>query len=155
MASIKYDEITSSLYSKIEAYDFLELSSDELHDFLVSWLHTAVSKPYVRKLFSSITLKDNIISVEYEMKNSIDEETDREFVIEILALGIGIQWLTPKINSTTNIYQMYGSKEEKYYSQSSHLSELRSLKKDWVKEQRGMIRDRGYIWNSYLNGDQS
>ena len=41
------------------------------------------------------------------------------------------------------------------YSQSSNLTELRSLKKDWVKEQRGMIRDRGYIWNSYLDGGQS
>ena len=113
MASIKYDEITSSLYSKIEAYDFLDLGTDELHDFLVSWLHTAVSKPYVRKLFSSIVLKDEIMSVEYEMKNSIDEETDREFIIEVLALGTGIQWLTPKINSTVNINQMFGSKEEK------------------------------------------
>ena len=153
MASIKYDEITSSLYSKIEAYDFLDLGTDELHDFLVAWLHTAVSKPYVRKLFSSITLDDEIMVMKYDMKYEVDEETDREFVIEILALGMGIQWLTPKINSTVNINQMFGSKEEKYYSQSSHLTELRSLRKDWVKEQRSMIRDRGYNWNSYLDGE--
>lgn len=153
MASIKYDEITSSLYSKIEAYDFLDLGTDELHDFLVAWLHTAVSKPYVRKLFSSITLNDEIMVMKYDMKYEVDEETDREFVIEILALGMGIQWLTPKINSTVNINQMFGSKEEKYYSQSSHLTELRSLRKDWVKEQRSMIRDRGYNWNSYLDGE--
>ena len=153
MASIKYDEITSSLYSKIEAYDFLDLGTDELHDFLVAWLHTAVSKPYVRKLFSSITLNDEIMVMKYDMKYEVDEETDREFVIEILALGMGIQWLTPKINSTVNINQMFGSKEEKYYSQSSHLTELRSLRKDWIKEQRSMIRDRGYNWNSYLDGE--
>ena len=153
MASIKYDEITSSLYSKIEAYDFLDLGTDELHDFLVAWLHTAVSKPYVRKLFSSITLDDEIMVMKYDMKYEVDEETDREFVIEILALGMGIQWLTLKINSTVNINQMFGSKEEKYYSQSSHLTELRSLRKDWVKEQRSMIRDRGYNWNSYLDGE--
>ena len=153
MASIKYDEITSSLYSKIEAYDFLDLGTDELHDFLVAWLHTAVSKPYVRKLFSSITLNDEIMVMKYDMKYEVDEETDREFVIEILALGMGIQWLTPKINSTVNINQMFGSKEEKYYSQSSHLTELRSLRKDWIKEQRSMIRDRGYNWNSSLDGE--
>ena len=153
MASIQYDEITSSLYSKIEAYDFLDLGTDELHDFLVAWLHTAVSKPYVRKLFSSITLNDEIMVMKYDMKYEVDEETDREFVIEILALGMGIQWLTPKINSRVNINQMFGSKEEKYYSQSSHLTELRSLRKDWVKEQRSMIRDRGYNWNSYLDGE--
>ena len=48
---------------------------------------------------------------------------------------------------------MFGSKEEKFYSQSQHLSELRGLVNDSRKQQRRMIADRGYAWNSYLDGE--
>lgn len=152
MAVISYNEIVSCFLPKVEEYDFLRMSVDDFNDFFTRWLHGAVSKPYVRKLFSSLTLDDEIMQLDYEMNYSIDDESDKDFILEVLALGAGIQWITPKINSSINIQQVYASKEEKYYSQAQHLSELRALKKDWVKEQRGMIRDRGYIWNTYLDG---
>lgn len=152
MAVITYDEIVSCFLPKVEDYDFLKMSMDDFYDYFTRWLHSAVSKPYVRRLFSSLALDDEIMELDYEMEYSIDEDSDEEFVLEILSLGIGIQWITPKINSTLNTQQVYASKEEKYYSQAQHLAELMSLKKEWVKEQRGMIRDRGYTWNSYLDG---
>jgi hypothetical protein len=87
------------------------------------------------------------------MKYSIDEFTDEEFVIEVLALGTAIAWLEPKINSLTNVAQFFGSKEEKFYSQSAHLSELKGLLSDLKKQQRRMIADRGYVWNTYVDGE--
>lgn len=155
MATINYEDVTPYLLSKVEEYDFLKFSIEELNDSITQWLHSTISKPYVRKLFSSISLDDESNVLTYEMSYSIDEETDREFILEILGLGLGIQWITPIVNSSLNVRQVYASKEEKYYSQAQHLSELRSLRKDWIKEQRDMIRDRGYIWNSYLDGDQT
>lgn len=153
MAVINYNEIISCFLPKVEDYDFLKMSIDDFNDYFTRWLHSAISRPYVRRLFSSLTLDDEVMEINYEMEYSVDTDTDKDFVLEILALGAGIQWITPKINSTLNTQQVYASKEEKYYSQAQHLTELRALKKDWEKEQRGMIRDRGYIWNSYLDGD--
>ena len=153
MTSLNYNEIFSIFYAKVEAYDFLSLTIDEANEFLCSWIRSVISKPYVRRLFTSISLDDEIQSLSYELKYSIDEETDRYFVTEVIGIGMIIQWLEPKINSTINIAQMFGSKEEKYYSQAAHLAELRALRDDLKRDQRGMIRDRGYAWNTYLDGE--
>jgi len=153
MASIKYDKIYSRLFTKIEAYDFIELSKDMLNEFLCNWLHSATANPYVRRLFKSFSADDEIQVITYEMKYSIDELTDEEFVIEVLTFGVAISWLEPKVNSITNIAQMFGSKDERFFSQSQHLSELRGLLYDFQKRQRRMIADRGYAWNTYLNGE--
>ena len=153
MASLNYDKIYSRLFTKIEAYDFIELSEEMLNEFLCNWLHSASANPYVRRLFSSFVIDDEVQLITYEMKYSVDELSDEEFVIEILALGVVISWLEPKINSISNIAQMFGSKDEKFFSQSQHLSELRGLISDFKKQQRRMIADRGYVWNSYLDGE--
>ena len=153
MASLDYNKIYSRLFSKIEAYDFIELPEDELNDFLCNWLHSASANPYVRRLFKSFNLDDEILEISYEMKYSVDEFSDEEFIIEVLTFGVVVAWLEPKINSINNIAQMFGSKEEKFYSQSQHISELRNLVNDAKKQQRRMIADRGYAWNSYLDGE--
>lgn len=153
MASLNYDKIYSRLFTKIEAYDFIELSEEMLNEFLCNWVHSAAANPYVRRLFSVFNLDDEIQAISYEMKYSIDELSDEEFVIEVFSLGTAIAWLEPKINSITNINQFFGSKDEKWFSQASHLSELRGLLSDFKKQQRRMIADRGYAWNSYLDGE--
>lgn len=153
MASLNYNKIYSRLFSKIEAYDFIELSEDDLNELLCDWIHSASANPYVRRLFSTFSLDDEIQQITYEIKYSVDNFSDEEFVVEILTLGVVAAWLEPKINSINNIAQMFGSKEEKFYSQSQHLSELRALVNDSKKQQRRMIADRGYAWNSYLDGE--
>jgi len=153
MTSLNYNTIYSRLFSKIEAYDFIELPEDELNDFLCNWIHSASANPYVRRLFTAFSLDDEVQEISYEMKYSVDEFSDTEFITEILALGVVVAWLEPKKNSINNVAQMFGSKEEKFYSQSQHLSELRALVNDSKKQQRRMIADRGYAWNSYLDGE--
>ena len=153
MASLEYSAIYSRLFSKIEAYDFIELPEEDLYDLLCNWLHSSSANPYVRRLFSTFSLNDELQEISYEMKHSVDDSTDVEFITEVLALGTVVAWLEPKINSLNNIAQMFGSKEEKFYSQSQHISELRNLVDDSRKQQRRMIADRGYAWNSYLDGE--
>lgn len=153
MASLEYNNIYSRLFSKIEAYDFIELPEEELNDFLCNWIHSASANPYVRRLFKTFNLDDELQEISYEMKYSVDDFSDIEFVTEVLSLGVVVAWLEPKINSINNIAQFFGSKEEKFYSQSAHISELRSLVNDSKKQQRRMIADRGYAWNSYLDGE--
>lgn len=153
MASLRYDQIYSRFYSKAQAYDFVNLSDDQINDFLCEWLHSVVNTPYTRTIFSSVLLDDEIMVMEYELARSIDEFSDQDFVIEILAVGMVMEWLEPKINSFLNTSQMFGSKEEKFYSQSNHLAELKSLYNNLFRKQRRMISDRGYAWNSYLDGN--
>ena len=152
MTSLNYDNIYSRFLSKVEAYDFLELPEDSIYMLLSEWLHSVIANPYVRRLFNKFSIYDEIQEIQYEMKYSVDEDTDKEFLKEIISLGMIVAWLEPKVNSINNIAQMFGSKEEKFYSQSQHLSELRALLNDSQKKQRRMIADRGYAWNSYLAG---
>lgn len=153
MTSIKYNEIFSFFFTKVEAYDFLDLDSEQITEFMNNWLSSASKQPYVRRLFSGFSLDHEIQVVSFEMKYSVDESYDEDFVSEILALGMIVEWISPKINSLTNVAQMFGSSEEKFYSQSNHLKELRDLRDSVRREQRAMIRDRGYMWNSYLDGE--
>ena len=153
MPSLNYNKIYSRLFGKVEAYDFLELKESDVYDLLAGWLHSSAANQYVRRLFSSFKLDDVIQEISYEMKYSVDEFSDEEFIIEVLSIGMSVAWLDPKVNSLTNIAQMFGSKEEKFYSQSQHISELRGLVRDFKQQQRRMIADRGYAWNSYLDGE--
>jgi hypothetical protein len=78
---------------------------------------------------------------------------DQEFVIELLALGIAIKWMEPKVKSVLNTSNFYGSKEERTYSPASHLKQLQETFSIMKKEQRRMIADRGYIKNAYTDGE--
>jgi hypothetical protein len=153
MTSINYKEIYSLFYTKASAYDFLDLYDAEIYNFLCNWLHSSCSKPYVRRLFSKLSFDDEILNLSFELKYSVDEDYDKEFVMDLLSSGILLCWLEPKINSIENILQVYGSSEEKFYSQSSHLKELKDLKDGLKKEQRQMIADRAGAWNTYLDGE--
>lgn len=153
MTSIKYSEIFSFFYTKVEAFDFLELDSEQINEFMSHWLLSASKNPYVRRLFSSFSIDQELQEISFEFKYVVDETYDSEFIIEVLALGMIVEWLSPKVNSLTNISQMFGSSEEKFYSQSNHLKEIRDLRDSIKREQKALIRDRGYIWNSYLDGE--
>ena len=154
MASINYDEILSRFYTKVEAFDFLyENISDEMMDGFVSeWMHSSISYPYIRKLFDAVTVDDEGKTVEYELRYKIDDATDRDFVTEILANGFARAWLKPKVTSLTTVSQFFGSSDQKYFSQSNHLEQLRQLLTDTEYEIRALIRDRGYFNNTYLDG---
>lgn len=152
MTSVEYDEIYSLFYARVEAYDFLQYDEDTVDDFMTVWLHSAVYEPYVRKIFSSVKMDDESCTLSFELKYSIDDETDKYFVMTLLAYGLIYQWIQPKVHSITNIVQHFGASDNKWYSQASHLSELRNLLSDAEYKMRSMIRDRGYVNNEYLDG---
>ena len=154
MASLNYDNIFSRFYTKVEAFDFLyeDISDEMMGEFQLSWLRSSVAYPYIRRLFSSISFDDENCEVNYKMNYSIDDFSDEEFVTDVLAYGMIYCWLEPKVRSITNIIQTFTSSEQKFYSQSNHLSELRALLSDAELKIRSLIRDRGYIYNAYLDG---
>lgn len=97
---------------------------------------------------------DELGEMTYDLNQPTDEEQDNDFVIEMLSLGMLIEWLEPMLNSKLNLQQMItSSKESKFYSQSQHLSVVQSVYDSAVKKQRDLIRDRGFIYNGYLGGN--
>lgn len=154
MSKLLQDEIYSKFLQKITDYNFASLDANDAYDMMRGQLHCAVGTPYVSKLFSYMTLEDDVLVLDYELKNSSGQNAiDTDFVTNVLAIGMVIEWLEPQVKSVLHTMQMFGGKEEKFYSQSNHLNELRGLLKDCKVEMRKLIRDRGYISNAYINGD--
>ena len=75
----------------------------------------------------------------FTLNNSVDEESDKDFVLEILSLGMAIEWLQPQVDSVVHTSVMIGGKEEKKIldNHKNMIDRLDSMK----KEQNKMIRD--------------
>lgn len=155
MAIVSYEKIYSQFLSKITDYNLISSDEQDVYEMLKDLLHSAVSKPYVVKLFSSLSMNDEVIEMNYELKHVINKnDEDMGFVVEVIATGMVTEWLEPQVNSVLNTLQMFSGKEEKFYSQSNHLKELKDLLALSQNRQRKMIRDRGYISNAYLSEDE-
>lgn len=152
MASMDYDNIFNNFIGDMTDYSLASLSATDAYELMTEWLHKAISRPYIRNLFSSVTLQDDVQILNFEMRHVVDEESDFEFVAMILGKQMVREWIAPKVKNTTNVLQFFGTKEQKFYSQKEMLNELRSMEKEIGNDVRKMIRDRGYIWNPYLEG---
>jgi len=154
MASLDYEDVTSRFYAKVEAFDFIyeNISDETMDDFIFEWIRSSIAYPYIRRLFKTVDVDDDRGIITYDLRYKLDDYSDQEFVIELLASAMVRAWVKPKVFSITNILQYMGTSDGRFYSQAMHLSELRALLEDTEKEIRGMIRDRGYLNNSYIDG---
>lgn len=110
-----------------------------------------LSKPYIRRLFLTMSVDDDLEEIEYEMKYATTEDEDLDFVEEVIALGMVVAWLEPKYNSTLNTSQFFSNTDLKFYSQANHMAELKDMYNLAKNNLRKIIRDRGYIYNGYLS----
>ena len=151
MTSISYEDVYSIFLSSITDYNLLNADDAEVYDQFAEMLHKVAASTYIRRLFTTFTMNDQTLTIEYEMKNpSVDETEDKEFLVNVLAKGMIEEWVRPQVNKTSLTAQMFGGKEQKMFSQSQHLAELRALLDSARLEKRKMIRERGYIYNPYL-----
>jgi hypothetical protein len=149
--ALSYETIFSRVRGKIDDPKELSLEKNILNEIYVERLHNVIGNPRVRRLFSSVTLDDEIQQITYELNNSVDEFADDEFVIDIFTLGIVIEWLQPRVDSVLYTAPMIGGKEEKKIidGHSNMIDRLKSMKTELNKK----IRDYGYMYNSYVNGN--
>ena len=145
---LSYSTLFSRALNKINDPKELSLDESDLLEIYTERLHSVVGKPRVRRLFSSISLDDEIQEMTFTLNNSVDEESDKDFVLEILSLGMAIEWLQPQVDSIIHTSVMIGGKEEKKLldNHKNMIERLDSMK----KEQNKMIRDYGYMYNSYI-----
>ena len=145
---LSYSTLFSRVLNKINDQKELSLDENDLLEIYTERLHSVVGKPRVRRLFSSLSLDDEIQEMTFTLNNSVDEESDKDFVLEILSLGMAIEWLQPQVDSVIHTSVMIGGKEEKKVldNHKNMIDRLDSMK----KEQNKMIRDFGYMYNSYI-----
>ena len=146
--TLSYSTLFSRVLNKINDPKELSLDESDLLEIYTERLHSVVGKPRVRRLFSSLSLDDEIQEMTFTLNNSVDEESDKDFVLEILSLGMAIEWLQPQVDSVSHTSVMIGGKEEKRVldNHKNMIDRLNSMK----KEQNKMIRDYGYMYNSYI-----
>ena len=144
MITSEYDDIFSRFMTRITDYGFAAQDEYLAGQMMQGWLRSVLAKPMVRRLFSSIIADDDVEEVEYEMKEPLDENSDKEFVEEMLAVGMVISWVSPQYHSVLNTSQVFTNSEQKFYSQSQHLSELKGMYEKAQTDFRKLIRDRGY-----------
>ena len=135
-----YEKIYERFLSKVTDFNLAEIDDYSFDKMMQSWLNSSIVR--MRKCKSDLSLRDN------EAQEFAEDLTDLE--IELLALGMVDAWVTPMLNSTELTLQFVGGKEEKYYSQSQQLAELRNLKKENSLEMNRLHNYFTYTNNSYF-----
>ena len=137
-------DIFSRFYARVEDYQIIGLDQNIVEEMLNGYLKTTISNPFVRRLFKQVSFDQDVGEVEYVMRESWDSESDQDFVEEVLEFGMVVAWLSPKYQSTLLTAQMFTNKEQSYYSQANHMSEIKNMYEKAQTDFRKYIRDRGY-----------
>ena len=146
----EYQDIYSRFYLRVEDYNIVGLQEKLVKEMMNGWMKSTLSKPYVRRLFDTLTIDDDVEELEYTLKFPVSDEEDQAFVEELGVLGMVESWLEPRYHSTLNTSQFFSNNEQKFYSQANHMAELREMYHKAQNDLRKLIRDRGYIYNSYV-----
>ena len=136
-----YETIYNRFVQKITDFNILDLDDYSLDNMLDGWLKSAIVR--TRKCEHDLSQRDDVL------QEFTEDLSDLE--IELLALGMVDAWVTPMLNSTELTLQFLGGKEEKFYSQSQQLAELRNIKKENSLEMNRLHNYYTYTNNSYFD----
>ncbi len=146
----EFDELYSRFYLRVKDYEIVGLEVKVVKEMMNGWIKSTLSKPYVRRLFDTLVMDEDLEEIEFEMKFPVSDDEDKDFVEEAIALGMVAEWLSPRYHSTLLTSQMFSNSEQKFYSQQAHMTELKDMYHRAKNDLRKLIRDRGYIYNGYL-----
>ena len=136
-----YEKIYDRFSQKITDFNLAEVDDYSLNEMLLSWLNSSIVN--VRKRTHNLSLRDD------EAQEFQEDLSDLE--IELLALGMKLAWIDQYLNSTENVLQFIGGKEEKFYAQSSHIAEIRAIKDENLREMNRLHNYHTYTNNSYFD----
>lgn len=148
--TLQYEDIFSTFLSKITDYAFLEYDESFIKEQMVSWLHSSSSSPRLRAKFSAFALSDENAVLSFSLKNSAGEQSDCDFVADIIARAMVIAWLEPEVKNVLLTKQLLTGAEEKFYAQANHILQLEQMLATAKTEFKNILRDYGYLNNSYI-----
>lgn len=135
-----YEEIYNLAANKITDPEIALLLPEDIEELFHGYLISAI--PKFRKCKNDLSNRDD------ELRQFNVDLLDVEK--EILAILVVREWLQPQLYSSLLTKQVFSDKEQKYYSQSSHLSELRALDETLKIEAQKLSRDYTYGSLEYL-----
>lgn len=146
-----FDKIFSRFLALVNDYNLAQLPETDVEELEIEWLYAASSEPRIRQKFSSFEIDIDTREVVYELRNSVDEYSDEEYVVRLLSIGMAIAWLQPQVDSVLYTSPFVGGKEEKKIIDAHALtiSRLEAMKTELKKT----LRDYGYYYNSYVSGE--
>ena len=136
-----YETIYNCALAKIEDPTLAMLPEEDLENMLHGYLMSAIAKH--RKCEHDLSDRDE------ELKQFNFDLSDLE--MEILSILMVREWISQRLNSVTNVMQVFGGKEEKWFSQASHIKELREMDDRLRLEAQQLSRDYSYIDNDYFD----
>ena len=146
-----YETIFNKFLGRVTDYDFLTIDEAYLWEQVSEWVENSIATPSLRVIFSSITCDKETQTLTYTLRNSAgDELSDQLYVEKLFAMSFVIQWLEPTVKNKINLNQMYGGKEEKFYSQAQMITALNEVLDTTVVRFKKEIRDHDAIYNSYI-----
>lgn len=148
--TLQYEDIFSIFLSKITDYSFLEYDESFIRGQMVSWLHSSSSFPRFRAKFSEFSLDDEEAILSFSLNNSTGEQSDGDFVADVLARAMVVAWLEPEVKNVLLTKQMLTGKEEKFYAQANHIYQMEQMLATAKAELKNILRDYGYLNNSYI-----
>ena len=134
-----YDIIYKRFLNKITDFNLQDLDDFTMNDMFKEWMKTAIVN--VRTSKRGIFLKR-------DDENEMFDEDLGDLNIELLAIGMTLAWLDQQLNSTEVTRTFIGGKEEKLFSPSKHLAELRERRNQIVQEMH-----RLYTYDTYTNNE--
>lgn len=135
-----YEKIYDRFSQKITDFNLVEIDDCSLDKMLLGWLNTSIVK--TRKCQHDLSQRDEDLQ--------IFKEDLADLEIELLAMGMLDAWVSQYLNSTELVSQFIGGKEEKFYSQSSHIAELRAIKDENLREMNRLHNYYTYTNNPYF-----
>lgn len=134
-----YEKVYGRFLNSTTDFNLADLDDHTLNEMLKDWLHSAIVKT---RTSSDLTRDDETEA----FKNDLSD-----LDIELLAMGMKLAWLDQRINSTEYTNLFVAGKEEKFYSPSSQLSELRALRADTLREMQQLYTYNTYTTSSYFD----
>lgn len=135
-----YEPIYNRALAKIQDFELANLSDRDIEEMLHGWLMSAIAK--FRQCKNDLKDRDE------ELRQFNVDLEDEE--IEILAIMIVREWLSPQVHSTLLTRQIFSGKEQNYYSQAAHVKELMDMDNSLRIETQKLMRD--YTYNNDLRG---
>lgn len=132
-----YEKVYGRFLNHMTDFNLADLDDHTLGEMLKDWLHSAIVKT---RTSSDLTSRDD--------ENEVFNKDLSDLDVELLSMGMRLAWLDQRINSTEYTSLFVGGKEEKFYSPSSQLSELRALRADTLREMQQL-----YTYSTYTNND--
>ena len=131
-----YEVVYDRFLNRVTDFNLADLDDHTLNEMFKNWLHSAVIRT---RTSDELYCND---------ENEVFENDLKDLDIELLSIGMTLAWLDQRINSTEYTNLFVGGKEEKFYSPSSQLSELRALRADTLREMQQL-----YTYDTYVNND--